>query len=373
MKVTTTARGHYGFNCDSDSTGFRRKDNPQDIELPAGDAAAMKAACCIGPTCTGNGHSSYFQSTDFYDYYDNNNGNMFGFRNFQCGTGKHARPSANTTVISGADTAAKQAVCCDDDVYTCSGNDRNEFPTLNMNSKFTTNNGERYNFVCAGGHSLKPNASTIVVSGADAAAENSVCCIGPTCTGNTPATGADYSYFGSNVDFFQHYDYNNGNPFYNFQCGTGKHAKPNGNTIVVSGADTGAKQAVCCDDDVAGMCSGNTLPDYPNGLSYGTPAGCDEKGEREGICASFQYRCGDHSQLKSTSASIALSGATVAEKYAVCCEPTTPANAAFFDKCSTITTKGGGTHVCSSSAGQAVPPPEAGLVTAAVRVFLLVI
>ena len=82
-----------------------------------------------------------------------------------------------------------------------------------------------------------------------------------------------------------------------------------------------------------------TLPDYTNGLSYGTPAGCDEKGEREGICASFQYRCGDHSQLKSTSASIVFSGATVAEKKAVCCDPITPANAAFFDKCSTITTR----------------------------------
>ena len=35
--------------------------------------------------------------------------------------------------------------------------------------------------------------------------------------------------------------------------------------------------------------------------------------------------------------------------------------------------KVGGTHVCSSSAGHAVPPPEAGRVTAAVRVFLLVV
>ena len=34
---------------------------------------------------------------------------------------------------------------------------------------------------------------------------------------------------------------------------------------------------------------------------------------------------------------------------------------------------GGGTHVCSSSAGHAVPPPDAGVVTAAVRVFLLVV
>jgi hypothetical protein len=33
---------------------------------------------------------------------------------------------------------------------------------------------------------------------------------------------------------------------------------------------------------------------------------------------------------------------------------------------------GGGTHVCSSSTGHAVPPPEAGLVTAAERIFLLV-
>ena len=34
--------------------------------------------------------------------------------------------------------------------------------------------------------------------------------------------------------------------------------------------------------------------------------------------------------------------------------------------------KGGGTHVCSSLAGHAIPPPEAGLVTKAERVFLLV-
>ena len=134
---------YYGFNCDSASTGFRRKDNPQDIELPAGkaaDAAAMKAACCLGPTCTGNPPVTFFSSNaDFY-----------------------------STGMSSA-------------------------------QYWTT---------------------------------------------------------------------------YNFQCGTGKHAKPNGNTIVVSGANTGAKQAVCCDDDVAGMCSGNTLPDYTNGLNYGTPAGC---------------------------------------------------------------------------------------------------
>jgi hypothetical protein len=75
------------------------------------------------------------------------------------------------------------------------------------------------------------------------------------------------------MDFFQGYD-NNYNTVYNFQCGPGKHAKPNATTIVVSGANTAAKQAVCCDDDVAGMCSGNTLPDYPNGINSGTPAGC---------------------------------------------------------------------------------------------------
>jgi hypothetical protein len=145
------------------------------------------------------------------------------------------------------------------------------------------------------------------------------------------------AFFSSNADF---YDTERSTAqywtTYNFQCGAGKHAKPNGNTIVVSGANTAAKQAVCCDDDVAGMCSGNTLPDYTNGINSGNPAGC--LGGDAGGCA-FQYGCGDHSQLKSNSATIALSGATVAEKKAVCCDPITPANAAFFDKCSTITTR----------------------------------
>jgi hypothetical protein len=157
------------------------------------------------------------------------------------------------------------------------------------------------------------------------------CCIGPTCTGNTA------NYFSGNVDFFQHYDSNH-NTVYSFQCGPGKHSKPNGTTIVVSGANTADKKAVCCDDDVAGMCSGNTLLDYPNGIISGTPAGCGG-GAGPGSCASFQHRCDAHSQLKSTSASIVLSGATVAERKAVCCDPITPANAAFFDKCSTITTR----------------------------------
>jgi hypothetical protein len=164
-----------------------------------------------------------------------------------------------------------------------------------------------------------------------------VCCIGPTCTGNVPATGADHSYFSSNVDFFQHYD-NNHNTVYNFQCGTGKHSKSNANNIVVSGTDNVTKQAVCCDDDVVGMCSGNTRSDQSNGLDMSAINGGNGCTSNEAGCA-FQFRCGSHSQLKSTSATITLSGATAAGRKAVCCDTTTPANAAFFDKCSTITTR----------------------------------
>ena len=53
----------------------------------------------------------------------------------------------------------------------------------------------------------------------------------------------------------------------------------------------------------------------------------------------YQLRCDSHTQLKPTSATITVSGATAAEKQTMCCDPTTPTNAAFFDKCSTITTR----------------------------------
>ena len=151
-----------------------------------------------------------------------------------------------------------------------------------------------------------------------------------------PEGGVAYGFYDGNAEYTT--GYFNGGEVDNFQCGNEKHTKPNANTIPVSGANTAAKTAVCCDDDVAGMCSGNTLVDESNGLGMSSANGGQGCPTSDFSCT-WQFRCASHSQLKSTSATTALSGATAAERNAVCCDTTTPANAASFDNCSTITTR----------------------------------
>lgn len=197
------------------------------------------------------------------------------------------------------------------------------------------------------GERLKDNAPDIDLPTGDAAAMKAACCNGPMCTGNRAEEKED-DYFWRPNDNFEFSSYaSNLATLWDFRCGAGKHLKPNGNTIAVSGADTAAKQAVCCTRGVAGMCSGNTYADVNNGLDMPSSSITPSPSASASLSPSaspvftgtYQLRCDSHTQLKPTSATITVSGATAAEKQTMCCDSTTPTNAAFFDKCSTITTR----------------------------------
>jgi len=198
----------------------------------------------------------------------------------------------------------------------CGGNTAS-YTSVNWNIDESSTPAGTFQYACGAGYSLKANPETIQIYAGppvrDTCCDRDLMCGGNPWSASTPEGFANY---------------NSGK---GFTCSNGKHLKPNANAIPFSGADTAAKNTVCCDDDVAGMCSGNTKYNHAHPLN--------EMSSPQSTTPQYQFKCGDHAQLKASSATIAFSGATSTEQSAVCCDIVTPANAAYFDKCSTLTTR----------------------------------
>merc|ERR1712159_694672 len=87
---------------------------------------------------------------------------------------------ASSVSLSGSDAAAKKATCCTEDVSgKCSGN------TASATDLAEQANDGTYQFACGAGFTVK--ASSVSLSGSDAAAKKAACCTENTCTAKANA------------------------------------------------------------------------------------------------------------------------------------------------------------------------------------------
>merc|ERR1712159_833604 len=168
---------------------------------------------------------------------------------------------ASSVSLSGSDAAAKKATCCTEDVSgKCSGNTASATDLAEQ-----ANDG--YQFACGAGFTVK--ASSVSLSGSDAAAKKAACCDA------NQACGAA-------------------------TCPAGYTAKSSASATACAGStcdfSSGSDKGTCC-DAVSGKCSGNAATATDLAEASGT---------------TFQFACGAGFTVKGSS--VALSGSDAAAK-----------------------------------------------------------
>ena len=286
----STPAGKFQFAC---GTNFHLKSASATIKAFGATTALKKEQCCdatISGKCAGNSKTATGLEAS----------TPAGTFQFKCGTGKHLK--ANPATVTGA----TELLCCDTDVAgKCSGNTATatDLAEVAVAGSLTQDGGVAdtaaaivgtFQFACGSGYLVHSSADAL--SGATPSLKKDQCCekLYGKCSGNfaqatglAKQTGATYGY----------------------ECGAGFHYKPLSEGIKTP--ITGSVKTACCDADVVGKCSGNTLT--ATGLAKpSTPAG------------TFQFNCGTGYTLKtSASTTIAPSGADDATLKVQCCDKVT--------------------------------------------------
>ena len=279
----------------------------EDGSTGVGSAVTAGASVATGGMCSGNAATA----TNFAKA-----STPAGTFQFDCGAGFHLKTDSATIKAFGSTDALKKEQCC---VATVSGQcDGNYATATGLEPHGTARRlaghlAGTFQFKCTAGKHLKANAAAIT------GATDALCCddnVAGKCAGNTKmATGLEKhgarrlaAHLGSKDTYM-------------WKCPVGKHLKANPLTI------TGNTDNACCDTDVAGKCSGNTLTatNLAEVALAGSLIGTSGTATAPATAGTFQFACGVGFLVKPSS--VALTGTTPALMKQACCQN-------LFGKCS---------------------------------------